>query len=286
MRNLYLLLQRFGFVLLFLLLEGIAFYLTTRRSNFQRLAFLNSTNEVTGQVYASYSSVKSYFYLRQENEILAKENIRLRAMVESSLRTYYANKAKGIDSVYEQVFTYTPCRVINNSVTKSQNFFTLDAGSDQGIRPDMGIISPSGIVGVVRGVSKNFAVCISVLNTNWPVSVRLKKSKDTGTLIWDGESPLYSYVYNVPSHVSVSVGDTIETSGYSTRSTIYPEGILVGIVVGTDINPDDGFYMLKVRLTNSFTSMNQVYAIEYKYKEEQTLLEDSLMIDLAPPFNE
>ncbi len=277
MRNLSFLLQKFGFVLLFLLLEGIAFFLIIKRNNFQKVAFLNSTNELTGQVYSYYGGFKEYFYLRKENEILAQENVRLHALVEQSLRNFSA-PSKGIDSAYQQVFTYTPCKVINNSVSKTQNYFTIDAGSAQGIHADMGVISPSGIAGIVKGVSPNFAVCQSVLNVNYPVSVQTKKSKDEGTLSWDGRTPVYSKVVGVPNHVDIQPGDTIETSG---NSSIYPEGIPVGYVLRYTINPDDGSYIILIRLSTSFTSLRQVYVIDYLFKREQKQLEDSLAVDVG-----
>jgi rod shape-determining protein MreC len=277
MRNLSFLLQKFGFILLFLLLEGVAFFLILQRTNFQKVAFLNSTNELTGKVYSYYGGFREYFYLRKENDILAEENVRLHALVEQSLRNFTA-QSKGIDSSYKQVFTYTPCKVINNSLSKSQNYFTIDAGAAQGIRADMGVISPSGIAGVVKGVSQNFAVCISVLNVNFPVSVQMRKSKDAGILAWDAKSPVYSKVIGIPNHVNIQPGDTIETSGFS---SIYPEGVLVGFVKGYTIDPDDGSYIILMRLSTSFTSMRQVYAIDYLFEREQKQIEDSVAVDVA-----
>lgn len=277
MRNLSVLLQKFGFILLFLLLEGVAFFLIIQRTNFQKVVFLNSTSELTGQVYSFYGGFREYFYLKKENEILSEENLRLHALVETSWRNF-STLPKGTDSSYKEVFTYTSCKVINNSLSKSQNYFTIDAGSNQGIHADMGVVSPSGIAGVVKGVSPNFAVCMSVLNTNFPVSVQMRKSKDAGILSWDGKSPVYSKVLGIPNHVNIQRGDTIETSGFS---SIYPEGVLVGFVNGYTIDPDDGSYVILMRLATSFTSMRKVYAIDYLFEREQKQLEDSVAVDVA-----
>jgi len=281
MRNLSALLQKFGFILLFLLLEGIAIGLVVKRSDFQRVAVLNSTHEITGQVYSYYGGFREYFYLKKENEILAQENVRLYALIQQSIRDF-ASKPKYTDSSYKQVFTYTPCRVINNSLNQTQNYFTIDAGLNQGIHHDMGIISPSGIAGVVKGVSPNFAVCISVLNTEFPVSVQLRKTGDYGTLEWDGKSPVQSKVVGVPNHVNVQVGDTIETTGFS----LFPEGMMVGFVQSYSVDPDNGSYILLIRLSTSFTSMRQVYAIDYVLRREQKALEDSIAVDIRPISNE
>lgn len=277
MRNLSFLLRKFGFIILFLLLEGIAFFLTLQRTNFQKVAFLNSTNELTGKVYSYYGGFREYFYLRHENDILAEENVRLYALLEQSYRNFAA-LPKGTDSSYKKTFTYVPCKVINNSLSKSQNYFTLDAGSLQGIKRGMGVISPSGIAGRVEGVSPNFAVCMSVINVNFPVSVQLRKSKEVGKLSWDGKSPVYSKLVGIPNHVNIQVGDTIETSGFS---SVFPEGMLAGYITGYTIDPDDGSYIILVRLSTSFTSIRQVYAIDYLFQREQKQLEDSVAVDIS-----
>jgi rod shape-determining protein MreC len=121
---------------------------------------------------------------------------------------------------------------------------------------------------------------MSILNTNFPVSVQMRKSKDAGTLAWDGKSPMFSKVIGIPNHVNIQIGDTIETSGLKSR--IYPQGILVGYVAGFSIDPDDGSYMILTRLSTSFTALRQVYAIDYKYEAEQKQLEDSVAVDIAP----
>jgi len=274
MQNLIYLLRKFSFIFLFLFFEVIAFLLIFQRSNFQRVAILNSTNELTGQIYSTYANARDYFTLAKENELLVQENVRLRYLVEQSTRKYYqSQKLKG-DTVLEQAYEYIPCRVINNSVFNAKNYFTIDAGSRYGIRQDMGIISPSGIAGVVKGVSPNFAVCISVLNTDFPVSVQLRKTKDYGSLEWDGKSPRTALVKYIPTHVEVLPGDTVETSGFS---FVFPEGIFVGTVKGLTINPDDGYYLITLQLATEFQSLRHVYAVDYLFEREQETLEDSLM---------
>ncbi len=271
MQNLFKLLSKFGFVLLFVFLEAIAFILIVRRSNYHRVVFAKTTSEITGLFFSWYANTLDYFKLREENELLAEENARLRAEVHYSKSRFYDRNTEGYNPV--QAFTYIPCKVINNSTRNTHNFFTIDAGKIHGIKPDMGIISPNGIAGVVRQVSERFAVCISVLNTSFPVSVQLRKSKDYGSLEWDAVSPVYSTVKYIPTHVEIEPGDTVETSAYS---SIFPEGINVGTVDSYTINPDDGYYLIKVRLSTRFTALRQVYAVDYLFRSEQNAIEDSI----------
>jgi rod shape-determining protein MreC len=276
MQNLIYLFRKFSFIFLFLFFEIIAFLLIFRRSNFQRVAILNSTNELTGGVYSAFSDVRGYFGLRKQNRLLVQENVQLRYLVEQSMRRFYESGKTSGDTSLQQAYKYIPCRVINNSVFNAKNYFTIDAGSRQGIHPDMGVISPGGIAGVVKGVSPNFSVCISVLTTD-PVfkpSVQLKKTKDFGVLEWNGKSPRIAQVKTIPTHVDIQRGDTIETSGYS----LFPEGVMVGVIYDFKINPDDGYFEIDVALSTQFQSLRDVYAVDNLYRKEQKALEDSLAI--------
>lgn len=271
MQNLFKFLSKFGFVLPFILLEAIAFILIVRRSNYHQVVLSYATSEITGSLFSWYANASDYFKLREENNWLAEENARLRAEVYYSKSKFYECEIKEKNPI--QAFRYIPCKVINNSTRNTHNFFTIDAGKIHGIKPDMGIISTNGIAGVVRHVSDRFAVCISVLNTSFPVSVQLRKTKDYGSLEWDAVSPVYSTVKYIPTHVEIEPGDTIETSAYS---SIFPEGIDVATVDSYTINPDDGYYLIKVRLSTRFTALRYVYAVDYIFRSEQDAIEDSL----------
>lgn len=275
MQNVIYLLRKFSFIFLFLLFEAIAFALIFRRSYFQRVAILNSTNEITGRIYSGYSNTWSFIYLRKENDLLAKENARLMALVQSSQKRYYQSQTLKGDTVFEQQYEYIPCRVINNSVRNTKNYFTIDAGRRHGIRTDMAIVSPGGIAGVVKGVSDNFAVCISVLNPDLPVSVQLRNSKYYGTLTWKGGSPRYATVSGISSHVPLEKGDTLESTGFS---HIFPEGIMAGVVNEFTIDPDDGSYVIRLELSTPFQALRHVFAVDYIFKKEQQALEDSLAV--------
>ena len=65
-------------------------------------------------------------------------------------------------------------------------------------------------------------------------------------------------------------GDTIVTSGYS---SIFPEGIFVGIVEDYKSQADDNFYSLKVKLSTDFSTLKDVLLIKNKVRNEQVELE-------------
>ena len=103
----------------------------------------------------------------------------------------------------------------------------------QGIKPEMAVVSSKGIVGIVKNVSENFCTVSSLLHKQTRISVNLKHDPFKGGLSWDGTNYKYGIVSDIEKHVKLKVGDTIETSGYS---SIFPKGILVGIGgISTDI---------------------------------------------------
>ena len=73
----------------------------------------------------------------------------------------------------------------------------------------------------------------------------------------------------IPQHVTINQGDTIETTGYS---AIFPEGKMVGVVAGFEKEGGD-FYKISVRLSTDFKKLNYVNVIGNMRKTEQKELE-------------
>ena len=221
------LLRNYAFVL-FVLLETIALAMVFNYNSFQKAKYLNSANQVSGTIYYMFNAVTSYFRLASDNRELAEENARLRTLL-----GYYQNQPPDSLSLNEpgvqtdSTFRITTARVINNSVNRAFNYITLDRGKLHGIKPDQGIISSSGIVGVVGEVSDSYAMGLSVLNGRWSVSAKLRNSGYYGSLHWDGNDYKYAVLSEIPLHVDIAIGDTVETSGYS---AVFPEGILIGTI--------------------------------------------------------
>lgn len=270
MRNLFILLQRFRVLLLFLLLEGMGLVLTIQQFNFQRVLFFQATSGITGTVETGITDIKTYGTLGTEVELLRLENAALRSQLQESMYKVYGNKGWLADTLYTQIFQYLPGRVINNSTSGEKNYFTLDVGAMHGVKEDMGVISPEGAVGVIIAVSPHFSLGMSLLNTQASLAVQMKKTGDFGQMFWTGKSSWSAQVRNVPSHVEVAIGDTVETSGHS---SIFPEGVPVGRVTDFEVNPDDGYYEIIIELFTNFNRVRHIYVVNHRLREEQNLLE-------------
>lgn len=270
------LIKNHAFVL-FVLLEVLALVMVFNFNSFQKATYLNSANRLTGNVFTIYQSVTGYFGLAKINNELAEENALLRGLLENRPGISALSDSASVYSLEnDSVYRFIPAKIINNSVNRPFNYITLNKGRKHGIKPDMGIISAKGIVGVVGQVSESYAVGLSVLNQRWSISAKLKNSGYYGSLIWQGMDYRVANFSEIPLHVDIAVGDTVVTSGYS---SIFPEGILVGTI--SDFSKPDGenYYRIEVKLSVDFKSVSHVEIVINQAAEEIDELDKMLRDD-------
>jgi rod shape-determining protein MreC len=233
----------------------------------QKKSFIDSSNAISGFLYETFSSVSDYFSLNEINSQLSAENAALR---DSLVYSYYSMD-KTIDTNVVRQFVHISCKVINNSTNRKYNFLTLNKGSLHGLKPDMAVISPSGVAGIVIGVSPHYSVAISLLNENFKLSAKLKKTGQFGTVVWKDHSADKALFIDIPSHVKLTAGDTIITSGFS---AIFPEGILIGTIASFEKKTSESFFEIDVDLSTDFSNLSSVYVIINKFRDEQIKLEE------------
>ncbi len=275
MRSLIRFILTYHFILLFLILETLSLTLLFQYNLFQKAKFINSSQRITGFVYAKIDLLNEYLSLHQTNRQLAVENEKLNNMLQRAYRSDEIFFYGEYDSIYQQHYFYTSARIINNSVNKQHNYLTLNKGSEAGIRPEMAVVAADGIVGVVNGVSKRFSTVISLLNTDLSVSAKIKKNNAFGSLSWDGVNYREAMLSEIPHHINIAKGDTVITSGFS---TIYPEGILIGTIKDFEVKGAN-FYIITVQLSTDFKSLTYVSVVSNLRKEEQKELESRLEYD-------
>lgn len=273
MRNLFILLWRNNFFILFILLEVFCFYLIVQNSKFQRAAFINSANTVAGNTYEMVSYVRDYIGLKKTNQQVVAENANLRAMLNESKYDSSFASVRVIDTVLMQQYTFIAARVINNSVMRRNNYLTLDKGESHGVKPEMGVISSNGVIGIVKNVSDHYCTVMSVLHKDSKVSARFKKNHFFGSLIWDGINPQYGTFKDIPAHVSFAKGDTIVTTPFS---AVYPDGIPVGTIENSELKPGENFFTIRIRFFTSYQNLSYAYVVNNLLKAEQKNLESSL----------
>jgi rod shape-determining protein MreC len=257
--------------LLFLVLFFTAIVLTVNSHSFHKNKVATSANFVSGGIYSLKQKWLDYLNLNDQNKILLEENKRLRQLLSSLEDTI--DGISGPNSQVLSQYKYVSARVINNSYSRSKNNLTLNKGSKDGIKIDMGVISSKGVVGIVNSVSTNYATVQSVLNTKSQINAKLKNTEHFGTLIWETGSPYEATLIDIPRQVQLIAGDTVVTDG---KSTIFPEGILVGTIKTFELASNKDYYDVTVSLLNDMTNLRHVYVIENTDSAEIKLLENAI----------
>lgn len=271
MRNLFRFIIAYRSAFLFIFLQILSFFFLFRSNSYHNAVYFHSAQRWTGQFYAWRSEVSQYFDLKGKNERLAKENQQLR----KKLLRYQEDPSFTIgeekDSSYVDRFQVFEAKVINSSIHRRNNHLTIDRGREQGIRSDMGVVGPNGMVGVVRNVSKHFATVLPVLNSNFIASVKLERSNDIGLLEWNGSDPTRAQMVDVAQHVQVEKGDSVVTRG---ASAIFPEGIPVGRIENVRTDPSKNYHEIDIELSTDFSKVHHVYVIGDRLQKEKKELEE------------
>ena len=215
------------------------------------------------------SEITGYFNLREINRDLEENNARLENEVLNlryqlaELHTLNSDSLTPVNS-NESRYDYVAATVINNNVRHPKNYFSINRGSEDGVRVGQGVVDHNGVVGIVNVTGKKSARVISLLNESQRFSVKIKNSDFIGSLVWKNGDPSIAYMEEVPRHAKYNMGDTVVTSGYSLS---FPANIPVGIIMNRIKGTDDNFYILKIKLTPDFKSLSTVRVIKDNFKE-------------------
>ena len=235
-------------------------------SSYQNAVFSNTANQLTGKVNEQYSKVEYYFRLKKTNDSLVSANEKLYNKLKADFFLPDSASKIVIDSIrvdsierYRK-YNYLPAKVVYNSVAAQNNFIVLGRGTAKQVKEGMGIIDPnSAVVGIVTGVSKDFAVVMSLLHKDSRISGKLLKGGETGTLQWDGKTPNIISLTGIPKNAKVAKGDTIISSGFSTS---IPKGMMIGIVQEVFPEKSTGNFLINFKSAANFYNLEFVYAID------------------------
>lgn len=263
MNELFAFLVRHSKWLVFAFLVSVSCMLLFHNDPYRQHVYLTSAGRMASAAYKSANNVTSYFNLHEINDGLNRRNAELEAeivrlnekigiMTEQGYRDTLA-----IDSGVKH-FEFIVAHVINNSIAKPYNYLTINKGSRDGIRPELGVVDRNGVVGIVSNVGPSSARVISLLNPHFRLSCKIKRSEYFGSLVWDGDRPDAALLEELPRHTVFNVGDTIVTSGYS---AVFPAGLPVGVVLDENTDRNQNFFTLRVKLLTDFTTLSNVQVV-------------------------
>lgn len=264
MRNLFEFLAKYNHWFVFLILEVVSMVLLFQYNSYQGSAWFSSANAVTGKLYEWDANVETFFSLTKVNQELTQRNAYLEQEVQK-LSDSLVSVTKDSSIYHRDQFALLrnyrliPAKVVANSIDKPGNLMTIDKGSADGIRKDMGVISGTGVVGIVYLVAEHYAIVIPVLNTKSNISCMIQNRGYFGYLRWKGGVSDLAYLEEVPRHAHFKLGDYVVTSGYS---AVFPPGVRVGRILHVFNSADGLSYRVQLRLSTDFARLRDVCVID------------------------
>ena len=260
--------RRIYVVLLFILIETIALNYYARSSFYTQAKILAHANSVTGALQQSIFSLRHYFTLSSENEMLAQRV----AELENALTIYREQERQmqtdtltmaAMDSTMLaslSQYRYTTARVISNTINSSHNFITLSRGRQHGVLVDMAVVTPDGaMVGYVLECSERYSIVMPMLNTEFRTSGKISGDEHFGSISWNGTSPHRVQMSELTKYSEFEIGDEVIASGLS---QYFPEGVRIGYVESLKENENHTSYDVEIRLAADMTRLSNVILIE------------------------
>jgi rod shape-determining protein MreC len=265
--------KRFSIFFFFVLLQIIALPTYLQYSSFPKSQFLTSASSISGNMYSWKAKLLGYFSLEESNKLLKVENAMLRKKISGDLYQVNRNTYKIVDTSFEQQYEYIPARIINSTVTKRNNYFTLDCGSLQGVVQGMGVFSPNGIIGIVHNTSSHYSVVKSLLTQNINIDVEIEGSGLFGFLKWNGKSPLKGTITGVSNDAKIKKGARVVT-----RETLglFPRGLIVGYVESFSVLEGKPLWDITIKFNENYSRVKEVCVIKNLLLPERKILEQKV----------
>jgi rod shape-determining protein MreC len=148
-------------------------------------------------------------------------------------------------------------RVIGASPDSGSQVVNIDRGSRDGIRRDMGVITPDGVVGKILAVYPDVSQVLLLDDKESGVGALLADTRTQGPVKGTGE-PLLSLEY-ISVDEKVTVGESVMTSG---QDRIFPKDLPVGKVVDFVSDPKSPFMRIHVKPAAHLDRLEEVMVLE------------------------
>ena len=207
--------------------------------------------------------------IKSENEELRSVNAQLMLQI-SKLREYgiLNEEIRGLAGFKDtSAYPLIPATIVSKSLSRTNNTFTLNVGTEDAVKPGMPVINDQGIVGIVHSVSGDFAIVRTLENVDLKLTVKNERSRIHGIMRWDGEEHA---IINVPETYDFKPGDRIITSEVS---YLVPVPIPVGIVAEMQNVETEIFSRVKVNPFANFLNIENVFVLGIVQSKQKENLE-------------
>lgn len=247
----------------------VALVLFAQNTSHQVKGIRSNLLAAAGLLQNTFDFIPNYFALSSENRSLREQNILLADEVNMLREAAIENiRLRAMVGLKERpAFSYVSALVVGTQMQALTNTVTINAGTENGVKAGMPVVTDHGLAGRVTSTSGHYAIVQLVLHKDLRVSARIQRSRVNGIIRWTGGRELR--MINVPKTSDVTTGDVVITSEFS---SLFPGGIRIGVVSSTRDVPGDLFQEIAVKPSVDFDRMEEVFVA--------TVLPDSTRIVL------
>ncbi len=273
MHNLIAFFKRFGVFLFFLILQLFSLNIYINYLSYPKNQYLTTASLITGRILEIENDLTKHFNLSKNNLALQKENIRLRSKLKESLYQVEGKLFKVDDTLYKQQYSYLPATVINSSVNKRNNYFTLNIGQKQGVYKGQGVFSDKGVIGIIHNSSEHYSVVKTILTKDINIDVSIEPKGLFGLLKWNGNDAKRGSIYGVSNDLGVKKWSKVITKG---GSGIFPRGLVIGVVEKVKPIAGEPQWEIIVKFQENFRTLQRVYVVKNLLLKEQKKIENQV----------
>jgi rod shape-determining protein MreC len=164
--------------------------------------------------------------------------------------------------------------VIGGSPDSGSQMVNIDRGSRDGIRRDMGVITPDGVVGKIFAVYPDISQVLLMGDKESGVGALLADTRTQGPVKGTG-TPLLSLDY-ISNDEKVAVGEAVLTSG---QDRIFPKDLPVGTIVDFVADPKTPFMRIRVKPSARLDRLEEVLVLQTRQELNMKKVQDA---DSAP----
>ena len=253
----------------FVILEIAAIVMLSHTSSLQNIWIGRASHRVHAAIWSAGENIRNYFTLDKQNKVLAAENLNLSSIVREAGQRDLSYRENHIYDSKVGSFKLIPATIVKASRNSQHNYIILNKGSEDGVRPQTGIVTTHGVVGVVNSVGRHYSYGITLMNPRMSVSARIGLTGMVAPLEWDGLTTDGAVMKGLPLHQGITPGDTVWTSGFS---SVFPADIPIG-TTGRIRQVDGSTNEVNVKLFQDFSALRYVIITENLDREEIAAVE-------------
>ena len=212
---------------------------------------------VTGGVSSLWYGYFDLRHIRSDNARLQHDLdvTRVALQQERAMAARTEELSRLLDLKKRTALETTAAEILAGSASPEFRSITIDKGLSDGLRPDMAVIAPTGVVGRVVTPTAGAAKVQLLVDRNAAAGALIERSRSQGVVLGGGGSTLR--LDFVSDSADVRVGDTVVTSGID---GIYPSGFVIGRVSQVD-RSSGAYHAIAIQPAVDFSSLEDVLVV-------------------------